>query len=133
MREEESVEWHLGGSGCWHRVASRAAWLVPTLCHQHPDAHPASPSTPGSMSLELASRPASMEEKHSLDSSFMHTLWLVNQEIEKFQKGKGKEEEKYIDAVVNKNIKLGQKILIPVKQFPKFNLGGDFRVHEAIL
>uniref|UniRef100_A0A674K162 KH RNA binding domain containing, signal transduction associated 3 n=1 Tax=Terrapene triunguis TaxID=2587831 RepID=A0A674K162_9SAUR len=31
----------------------------------------------------------------------------------------GKEEEKYIDVVINKNMKLGQKVLIPVKQFPK--------------
>ncbi|KAF6323339.1 KH RNA binding domain containing, signal transduction associated 3 [Rhinolophus ferrumequinum] len=41
------------------------------------------------------------------------------QEIEKFQKGEGKDEEKYIDVVINKNMKLGQKVLIPVKQFPK--------------
>lgn len=40
-------------------------------------------------------------------------------EIEKFQKGEGKDEEKYIDVVINKNMKLGQKVLIPVKQFPK--------------
>ncbi|XP_038616477.1 KH domain-containing, RNA-binding, signal transduction-associated protein 3 isoform X2 [Tachyglossus aculeatus] len=45
-------------------------------------------------------------------------------EIEKFQKGEGKEEEKYIDVVINKNMKLGQKVLIPVKQFPKFNFVG---------
>jgi hypothetical protein len=44
---------------------------------------------------------------------------LVSTEIEKFQKGEGKEEEKYIDVVINKNMKLGQKVLIPVKQFPK--------------
>jgi len=43
-------------------------------------------------------------------------------EIEKFQKGEGKEEEKYIDVVINKNMKLGQKVLIPVKQFPKVSL-----------
>ncbi|XP_057244027.1 KH domain-containing, RNA-binding, signal transduction-associated protein 3-like, partial [Malurus melanocephalus] len=46
------------------------------------------------------------------------------EEIEKFQKGEGKEEEKYIDVVINKNMKLGQKVLIPVKQFPKFNFVG---------
>ncbi|XP_073925374.1 KH domain-containing, RNA-binding, signal transduction-associated protein 3 isoform X2 [Castor canadensis] len=45
-------------------------------------------------------------------------------EIEKFQKGEGKDEEKYIDVVINKNMKLGQKVLIPVKQFPKFNFVG---------
>lgn len=40
-------------------------------------------------------------------------------EIEKIQKDEGKEEEKFIDVVINKNMKLGQKVLIPVKQFPK--------------
>lgn len=44
-------------------------------------------------------------------------------EIEKFQKGEGKDEEKYIDVVINKNMKLGQKVLIPVKQFPKVRQG----------
>ncbi|MBZ3881886.1 KH domain-containing, RNA-binding, signal transduction-associated protein 3 [Sciurus carolinensis] len=64
-----------------------------------------------------------MAEKDSLDPSFTHALHLVNQEIEKFQKGEGKEEEKYIDVVINKNMKLGQ-VLIPVTQFPKFNFVG---------
>uniref|UniRef100_A0A6I8NKF3 KH RNA binding domain containing, signal transduction associated 3 n=1 Tax=Ornithorhynchus anatinus TaxID=9258 RepID=A0A6I8NKF3_ORNAN len=63
--------------------------------------------------------PELMAEKDSLDPSFTHALRLVNREIEKFQKGEGKEEEKYIDVVINKNMKLGQKVLIPVKQFPK--------------
>ncbi|RXN01615.1 KH domain-containing, RNA-binding, signal transduction-associated protein 3 [Acipenser ruthenus] len=44
-------------------------------------------------------------------------------EIEKVQKGEEKD-EKFIDVVINKNMKLGQKILIPVKQFPKFNFVG---------
>nr|XP_005900811.1 PREDICTED: KH domain-containing, RNA-binding, signal transduction-associated protein 3 [Bos mutus] len=48
----------------------------------------------------------------------------LSAEIEKFQKGEGKDEEKYIDVVINKNMKLGQKVLIPVKQFPKFNFVG---------
>ncbi|XP_054446080.1 KH domain-containing, RNA-binding, signal transduction-associated protein 3 isoform X4 [Pteronotus mesoamericanus] len=68
--------------------------------------------------------PELMAEKDSLDPSFTHALRLVNQEIEKFQKGEGKDEEKYIDVVINKNMKLGQKVLIPVKQFPKFNFVG---------
>ncbi|XP_074209224.1 KH domain-containing, RNA-binding, signal transduction-associated protein 3 isoform X1 [Camelus bactrianus] len=49
---------------------------------------------------------------------------LDGNEIEKFQKGESKDEEKYIDVVINKNMKLGQKVLIPVKQFPKFNFVG---------
>lgn len=43
-------------------------------------------------------------------------------EIEKSQKEEGKEEEKFIDVVINKNMKLGQKVLIPVKQFPKVSV-----------
>lgn len=48
-----------------------------------------------------------------------HGCLFASTEIEKFQKGEGKDEEKYIDVVINKNMKLGQKVLIPVKQFPK--------------
>lgn len=48
-------------------------------------------------------------------------------EIEKIQKDEEKEEEKFIDVVINKNMKLGQKILIPVKQFPKVSVvAADF-------
>ncbi|KAK2495582.1 hypothetical protein MC885_010653 [Smutsia gigantea] len=54
----------------------------------------------------------------------LHGYLFSSTEIEKFQKGEGKDEEKYIDVVINKNMKLGQKVLIPVKQFPKFNFVG---------
>ena len=40
-------------------------------------------------------------------------------EIDKAKKDDDNEDEKFIDVVVNKNMKLGQKVLIPVKQFPK--------------
>ncbi|KAF6737351.1 KH domain-containing, RNA-binding, signal transduction-associated protein 3 [Oryzias melastigma] len=49
---------------------------------------------------------------------------VIPSEIEKNQRDEGKEEEKFIDVVINKNMKLGQKVLIPVKQFPKFNFVG---------
>ncbi|XP_005950025.1 KH domain-containing, RNA-binding, signal transduction-associated protein 3 [Haplochromis burtoni] len=68
--------------------------------------------------------PELMAEKDTLDPSFQHSLRLLDQEIEKIQKDEGKEEEKFIDVVINKNMKLGQKVLIPVKQFPKFNFVG---------
>ncbi|XP_070313018.1 KH domain-containing, RNA-binding, signal transduction-associated protein 2-like [Odocoileus virginianus] len=48
-------------------------------------------------------------------------------EIEKFQGSDGKnedEEEKYLDVISNKNIKLSERVLIPVKQYPKFNFVG---------
>uniref|UniRef100_A0A8B9H9P1 KH RNA binding domain containing, signal transduction associated 3 n=1 Tax=Astyanax mexicanus TaxID=7994 RepID=A0A8B9H9P1_ASTMX len=47
-----------------------------------------------------------------------------SRKIEKVQKDEEKEDEKFIDVVINKNMKLGQKVLIPVKQFPKFNFVG---------
>ncbi|KAM4026536.1 KH domain-containing, RNA-binding, signal transduction-associated protein 3 isoform 1-T1 [Anomaloglossus baeobatrachus] len=48
-------------------------------------------------------------------------------EIEKIQKGEenmDSTEDQYIDVVINKNMKLAQKVLIPIKQFPKFNFVG---------
>ncbi|XP_068091061.1 KH domain-containing, RNA-binding, signal transduction-associated protein 3-like isoform X3 [Hyperolius riggenbachi] len=47
-------------------------------------------------------------------------------EIEKIQKGEDADstEDQYIDVVINKNMKLAQKVLIPIKQFPKFNFVG---------
>ncbi|XP_012874508.1 PREDICTED: KH domain-containing, RNA-binding, signal transduction-associated protein 2 [Dipodomys ordii] len=48
-------------------------------------------------------------------------------EIEKFQGSDGKKEEeekKYLDVISNKNIKLSERVLIPVKQYPKFNFVG---------
>uniref|UniRef100_A0A8C8BR35 KH RNA binding domain containing, signal transduction associated 2 n=1 Tax=Otus sunia TaxID=257818 RepID=A0A8C8BR35_9STRI len=34
------------------------------------------------------------------------------------------EEKKYLDVISNKNIKLSERVLIPVKQYPKFNFVG---------
>ncbi|XP_072303850.1 KH domain-containing, RNA-binding, signal transduction-associated protein 3-like isoform X2 [Eucyclogobius newberryi] len=70
--------------------------------------------------------PELMAEKDTLEPGFQHSLRLLDIEIEKLQKDDGKEEEKerFIDVVINKNMKLGQKVLIPVKQFPKFNFVG---------
>nr|XP_009934480.1 PREDICTED: KH domain-containing, RNA-binding, signal transduction-associated protein 2-like [Opisthocomus hoazin] len=48
-------------------------------------------------------------------------------EIEKFQGSEGKkddEDKKYLDVISNKNIKLSERVLIPVKQYPKFNFVG---------
>ena len=52
----------------------------------------------------------------------MFFLWILFSEIEKFQGPDGKnedEEEKYLDVISNKNIKLSERVLIPVKQYPK--------------
>ncbi|XP_044150514.1 KH domain-containing, RNA-binding, signal transduction-associated protein 3 isoform X1 [Bufo gargarizans] len=48
-------------------------------------------------------------------------------EIEKIQKDEenvDSTDDQYIDVVINKNMKLAQKVLIPIKQFPKFNFVG---------
>ncbi|XP_029410832.1 KH domain-containing, RNA-binding, signal transduction-associated protein 1-like [Nannospalax galili] len=69
--------------------------------------------------------PELMAEKDSLDPSFVHASRLLAEEIEKFQGSDGKkedEEKKYLDVISNKNIKLSERVLIPVKQYPKINL-----------
>uniref|UniRef100_A0A8C0J964 KHDRBS Qua1 domain-containing protein n=2 Tax=Testudinidae TaxID=8487 RepID=A0A8C0J964_CHEAB len=66
--------------------------------------------------------PELMAEKDSLDPSFVHAMRLLAEEIEKFQGSDGKkedEEKKYLDVISNKNIKLSERVLIPVKQYPK--------------
>ncbi|KAM5165464.1 KH domain-containing, RNA-binding, signal transduction-associated protein 2 [Mantella aurantiaca] len=71
--------------------------------------------------------PELMEEKDSLDPSFVHAMRLLAEEIEKFQESVGQKEEeekKYLDIISNKNIKLSERVLIPVKQYPKFNFVG---------
>ncbi|OCT77198.1 KH domain-containing, RNA-binding, signal transduction-associated protein 3 [Xenopus laevis] len=68
--------------------------------------------------------PQLLAEKDALDPSFTHALRMVKEEIEKLQKGEDSTEDQYIDVVINKNMKLAQKVLIPIKQFPKFNFVG---------
>lgn len=60
-------------------------------------------------------------------SHWLVLLFFLPVEIEKLQKDEEKEEkeeEKFIDVVINKNMKLGQKVLIPFKQFPKVSTAG---------
>uniref|UniRef100_A0A8D2NS14 KH domain-containing, RNA-binding, signal transduction-associated protein 1 n=1 Tax=Zosterops lateralis melanops TaxID=1220523 RepID=A0A8D2NS14_ZOSLA len=71
--------------------------------------------------------PELMAEKDSLDPSFTHAMQLLTAEIEKIQKGettKKDEEENYLDLFSHKNMKLKERVLIPVKQYPKFNFVG---------
>ncbi|CAL8299911.1 unnamed protein product [Merluccius merluccius] len=72
--------------------------------------------------------PGLMAEKDSLDPSFVHATRLLTEEIEKYEDDDGvkKEEEvkKYLDIISNKNIKLCERVLIPVQQYPKFNFVG---------
>lgn len=69
--------------------------------------------------------PQLMAERDSLDSSFTHAMKLLSAEIEKVEKGDTeKDPENYLDLFTTKNIKLKERVLIPVKQYPKFNFVG---------
>ncbi|XP_077446550.1 KH domain-containing, RNA-binding, signal transduction-associated protein 1b [Stigmatopora argus] len=69
--------------------------------------------------------PQLLAEKDSLDQSFTHAMKLLEAEIERVQKGESKEgDDTYLDLFTNKFIKLKERVLIPVKQYPKFNFVG---------
>ncbi|XP_051771781.1 KH domain-containing, RNA-binding, signal transduction-associated protein 2 isoform X2 [Ctenopharyngodon idella] len=71
--------------------------------------------------------PELLAEKESLDPSFVHAMRLLAEEIEKFEGDelrKDGEVKKYLDIISNKNIKLSERVLIPVQQYPKFNFVG---------
>ncbi|XP_030644932.1 KH domain-containing, RNA-binding, signal transduction-associated protein 1b isoform X1 [Chanos chanos] len=69
--------------------------------------------------------PQLLAERDSLDASFTHAMKLLNAEIERIQKGEPeKEADAYLDLFTTKNIKLKERVLIPVKQYPKFNFVG---------
>ncbi|KAK6489156.1 KH domain-containing [Huso huso] len=71
--------------------------------------------------------PELMAEKDSLDPSFVHGMRFLAEEIDKYEGDEVKkddEEKKYLDVISNKNIKLSERILIPVQQYPKFNFVG---------
>ncbi|KAM8998542.1 KH domain-containing, RNA-binding, signal transduction-associated protein 1 isoform 2-T2 [Ara ararauna] len=81
----------------------------------------------GKMEPENKYLPELMAEKDSLDPSFTHAMQLLTAEIEKIQKGettKKDDEENYLDLFSHKNMKLKERVLIPVKQYPKFNFVG---------
>ncbi|CAG6017440.1 unnamed protein product, partial [Menidia menidia] len=71
--------------------------------------------------------PELLAEKNSLDPSFVHALRLLDEEIEKFEGDELRKDgctKKYLDIISNKNIKLSERVLIPVQQYPKFNFVG---------
>ncbi|KAI2658084.1 KH domain-containing, RNA-binding, signal transduction-associated protein 1 [Labeo rohita] len=69
--------------------------------------------------------PELLAEKDSLDSSFTHAMKLLSAEIERVQKGEPKKEsETYLDLFANKNVRVKERVLIPVKQYPRFNFVG---------
>ncbi|XP_048865486.1 KH domain-containing, RNA-binding, signal transduction-associated protein 2 isoform X1 [Brienomyrus brachyistius] len=71
--------------------------------------------------------PELMAEKDSLDPSFVHAMRLLAEEIEKYEGDELRKDgdvKKYLDVISNKNIKLSERVLIPVQQYPKFNFVG---------
>ncbi|XP_063810322.1 KH domain-containing, RNA-binding, signal transduction-associated protein 1 isoform X2 [Pseudophryne corroboree] len=79
------------------------------------------------MESETKYLPELMAEKDSLDPSFTHAMSLLASEIERLKKGgepKKDEDDTYLDLFSHKNMKLKERILIPVKLYPKFNFVG---------
>ncbi|KAM6916578.1 KH domain-containing, RNA-binding, signal transduction-associated protein 2 isoform 1-T2 [Xenentodon cancila] len=71
--------------------------------------------------------PELVAEKNSLDPSFVHAVRLLAEEIEKHEADELRKDgdvKKYLDIISNKNIKLSERVLIPVQQYPKFNFVG---------
>lgn len=71
--------------------------------------------------------PELVAEKSTLDPCFVHAVRLLEEEIEKYdgdELRKDGDTKKYLDIISNKNIKLSERVLIPIQQYPKFNFVG---------
>ncbi|KAF7667065.1 hypothetical protein LDENG_00080140 [Lucifuga dentata] len=71
--------------------------------------------------------PELVTERNGLEPSFVHAVRLLEEEIEKCEGGELRNDgntKKYLDIISNKNIKLSERVLIPVQQYPKFNFVG---------
>nr|XP_020458806.1 KH domain-containing, RNA-binding, signal transduction-associated protein 2 isoform X4 [Monopterus albus] len=71
--------------------------------------------------------PELVAEKNSLEPSFVHAVRLLAEEIDKYEGDELRKDgamKKYLDIISNKNIKLSERVLIPVQQYPKFNFVG---------
>uniref|UniRef100_A0A3Q3F273 KH domain-containing, RNA-binding, signal transduction-associated protein 1 n=1 Tax=Labrus bergylta TaxID=56723 RepID=A0A3Q3F273_9LABR len=63
------------------------------------------------------------DEKYLPELLAERIAWIC--QIDRIQKGETKKEtETYLDLFTTKNIKLKERVLIPVKQYPKFNFVG---------
>ncbi|KAM3830267.1 KH domain-containing, RNA-binding, signal transduction-associated protein 1 isoform 1-T6 [Vipera latastei] len=122
-----------GGGGGGARGPQPPPLLPPSATSSAPPAPSVAPTPlmPGAVSApksepENKYLPELMAEKDSLDPSFTHAMQLLQAEIDKIQKGESKkdEEETYLDLFSHKNMKLKERVLIPVKQYPKFNFVG---------
>ncbi|KAK5882301.1 hypothetical protein CesoFtcFv8_020901 [Champsocephalus esox] len=71
--------------------------------------------------------PELVAEKKSLDPTYVHAVRLLAEEIEKYEGDESRKDgstNKYLDIISNKNIKLSERVLIPIQQYPKFNFVG---------
>ncbi|XP_054854816.1 KH domain-containing, RNA-binding, signal transduction-associated protein 1 isoform X2 [Eublepharis macularius] len=120
------------GRGGGARGAQPPPLLPPSATGSAPPAPTSAPTPlmPGTASVKAEPEnkylPELMAEKDSLDPSFTHAMQLLQAEIDKIQKDEPKkdEEETYLDLFSHKNMKLKERVLIPVKQYPKFNFVG---------
>ncbi|XP_060727761.1 KH domain-containing, RNA-binding, signal transduction-associated protein 1a [Tachysurus vachellii] len=88
-------------------------------------ANSSSSTTDPSMESESKYLPELLAEKDSLDASFTHAMKLLTAEIERIQKGEPKKDgETYLDLFTTKNVRVKERVLIPVKQYPRFNFVG---------
>ncbi|XP_076829984.1 KH domain-containing, RNA-binding, signal transduction-associated protein 1a [Brachyhypopomus gauderio] len=81
----------------------------------------------GGAKMETESKylPELLAEKDSLDASFTHAMKLLTAEIDRIQKGEAKKDgESYLDLFTTKNVRVKERVLIPVKQYPRFNFVG---------
>ncbi|KAM9476411.1 KH domain-containing, RNA-binding, signal transduction-associated protein 1a isoform 1-T3 [Clarias gariepinus] len=82
-------------------------------------------NNPNMVESESKYLPELLAEKDSLDASFTHAMKLLAAEIERIQKGEPKKDgETYLDLFTAKNVRVKERVLIPVKQYPRFNFVG---------
>ncbi|CAH1711788.1 KH domain-containing, RNA-binding, signal transduction-associated protein 2 [Aphis gossypii] len=68
---------------------------------------------------------ALVKEKYALDAStHLNTMKLIDEEIARAQNTNGKPESTYLDINSDKPIRLTAKIMVPAKEFPRFNFVG---------
>ncbi|XP_066435163.1 KH domain-containing, RNA-binding, signal transduction-associated protein 3 isoform X3 [Eleutherodactylus coqui] len=96
--------------------------LKPSHAPSKTDSHPEEGLNAGT--LDRAQDPSETQQPPLIKHAAKMLLTLLDSitEIEKIQKGEESDdgnEDQYIDVVINKNMKLAQKVLIPIKQFPK--------------
>lgn len=75
------------------------------------------------LAVMCGSASPSRAESNMLTEAFSPCVVCFPAEIEKYEgndvRKDGEERKKYLDIISNKNIKLSERVLIPVQQYPK--------------